>query len=101
MRGMLLPSPPSSSQIPEDQLVCTSGSWPRARAHAVNRQSGIWFLQTLFVYPLPPGVQPLSQIGDIGQLWPLRQGGHHVFQFGADGRVVIPTLFGQFQEAVL
>ncbi len=92
---------PPSPKIPEDKLVYTSGSWPCAHARTFNKQSGVWFLPTVSVYPLPAAsARPLSHVGDVRQLLPLGQGGHHVLQLGADGGVVVLALFGQPVEAV-
>ncbi len=63
----LFPHYPPSPATLKDKLVYTSGSWPCAHARIFNRQSGVWFLSAVFVYPLPAvSARPLSHVGDIG-----------------------------------
>lgn len=57
----------STTEIPEDKLVYTSGSWPCAHACTLNKQSGVWFLLTALMWPLPAvSAEPLSRVGDVG-----------------------------------
>lgn len=62
----LFPHYPPSPKTLKDKLVYTSGSWPCAHTRIFTKQSRVWFLPAVFVYPLPAvSARPLNHVGDV------------------------------------